>query len=149
MAWDPGTAVIDLVSNVGGKLIDRLFPDKVGQAKERAQAEAAMFQLQTDAAIRETQASLSAILAEAQSTDPWTSRARPAFLYVIYIMILMSVPMGFVAAFDADLATRVATGLKLWLDAIPEALWALFGAGYLGYTGFRSYDKRQSSRTGK
>lgn len=149
MAWDPGTAVVDLVSNVGGKLIDRLFPDKVGQARERAQAEAAMFQLQTDAAIRETQASLSAILAEAQSTDPWTSRARPAFLYVIYIMILMSVPMGFVAAFNAELASRVATGLKLWLDAIPEALWALFGAGYLGYTGFRSYDKRQSSKSSK
>jgi len=27
------------------------------------------------------------------------------------------------------------------LGAIPENLWWLFGAGYLGYTGARSFDK--------
>jgi hypothetical protein len=27
------------------------------------------------------------------------------------------------------------------LMAIPESLWWLFGAGYLGYTGARSLDK--------
>jgi len=37
------------------------------------------------------QISLSAIMAEANSHDPWTSRARPTFLYVIYGVILLSV----------------------------------------------------------
>jgi len=37
------------------------------------------------------QVSLSAILAEANSADPWTSRARPTFLYVIYGIILLCV----------------------------------------------------------
>ncbi|MCA3070912.1 MAG: hypothetical protein ING77_18620 [Rhodocyclaceae bacterium] len=35
--------------------------------------------------------SLSAILAEVASGDPWTSRARPTFLHVIYGVILLSV----------------------------------------------------------
>nr|MBA3605212.1 hypothetical protein [Acidimicrobiia bacterium] len=94
MALDPFTAVTDLVSNVGGKLIDRLFPDKVEQSRERAAAEVALLQVNQDGDIRATQAQLSAILAEANSADPWTSRARPTFLYVIYVMILIGVPMG-------------------------------------------------------
>jgi hypothetical protein len=27
------------------------------------------------------------------------------------------------------------------LNAVPDSLWWLFGAGYLGYTGARSFDK--------
>lgn len=31
--------------------------------------------------------------------------------------------------------------LNKLLGAVPESLWWLFGAGYLGYTGARSFDK--------
>jgi len=31
--------------------------------------------------------------------------------------------------------------VKLGLAAIPDSLYTLFGAGYLGYTGARSFDK--------
>lgn len=34
-----------------------------------------------------------------------------------------------------------ASNLANLLQAIPESLWWLFGAGYLGYTGARSMDK--------
>ena len=44
------------------------------------------------------QARLSAIVTEARSPDPWTSRARPSFLYVMYVMLLWAIPMGVLAA---------------------------------------------------
>jgi hypothetical protein len=34
-----------------------------------------------------------------------------------------------------------AENLNRLLGAVPESLWWLFGAGYLGYTGARSFDK--------
>lgn len=142
MALDPVTAVIDLASNVGSKLIDRLFPDKVAQASERATAQLAMFQLQSDAELQEQKQALSGILAEAQSTDPWTSRARPSFMYVIYLMIVMSIPMGFLSAYNPQIAINVIAGMKQWLAAIPDSLYTLFGVGYLGYTTAHSYDKK-------
>ena len=44
-----------------------------------------------------------------------------------------------VAAGKAALDT--ADNLSKLLNAVPESLWWLFGAGYLGYTGARSFDK--------
>ncbi len=80
---------------------------------------------------------------EAKSADPWTSRARPSFLYVVYTFILAAIPMGFLFAFEPETAEAVTEGVRLWLAAIPGEMWALFGAGYLGYSGMRSYDKRK------
>ena len=81
------------------------------------------------------------VLAEASSKDPWTSRARPAFMYVIYTMLLASIPMGIVYAASPQLSADITTGFSAWLKAIPPDLYALFGAGYLGYGAFRTYDK--------
>jgi len=146
MALDPVTAGLDLVSNVGGKLIDRLFPDKVAQAKEREDAALSLLQVQNDSEVKRMQTEMSAILAEAQSTDPWTSRARPSFLYVIYVMVLASIPMGILSAINPVAATNVANGMQSWLIAIPDSLWAVFGTGYLGYVGARSYDKTKEQQ---
>ena len=127
--------------DLGKSLIDKIFPDKEKMAAERAKAELALLQLQQDGKMQELGVQMSAILAEAQSSDPWTSRARPSFLYVIYFMILLGVPMGILSAFYPEIAGRVAVGLQKWLAAIPDSLWALFGAGYLGYTGARMWEK--------
>lgn len=90
-------------------------------------------------------ARVSVMVAEAQSQDRWTSRARPAFLYVMYIMILAAVPMGVVYAINPTVAGNITIGVKAWLAAIPESMWALMGAGYLGYVGARSYDKKNQT----
>ena len=84
---------------------------------------------------------LSAILAEAKSADPWTSRARPSFMYVFYLLILAAIPMGILHAFEPTIAQSIADGFQKWLGVIPSEIWALFGAGYLGYGHFRSKDK--------
>jgi len=131
---------------VGKGLIDRLFPDKVAQASERAKAELELTALQQSGRLQEIQVQMSAIIAEAQSPDPWTSRARPSFLYVVYVFILTAIPMGILYAFKPEVALGVAAGVKAWLEAIPEEMWWLFGAGYLGYTGARSFDKRKQAK---
>ncbi len=122
---------------VVGDVLDKVIPDP--KAKEKAKLELAK-QLQ-EGKLKETEQQLSAIVMEAKSTDPWTSRARPAFLYVVYILILMSIPMAVVHAFNPDVAMRLIDGFHGWLSAIPEEIITLFGVGYLGYTGARSYDK--------
>jgi capsular polysaccharide biosynthesis protein len=141
MALDPLTAVLDLANGVGSKLIDKIWPDKTAQAAEREQAALALLQVQNDQDVKVMTASLSAIIAEAQSTDPWTSRARPSFMYVIYVLILAGIPIGILAAFRPDIANNIASGLNLWLRAIPDSLYTLFGVGYLGYTGARTIEK--------
>jgi len=122
-----------------GKALDKIFPNP----EDKAKAEAALIQAASEGRINELSADMEVMLAEAKSADKWTSRARPSFLYVIYLMILMAVPMGVVAAINPDLATHIAAGMQAWLAAIPDALWTLFGAGYLGYTGAREYGKKR------
>lgn len=131
-------AAIPAIVQIGTSLIDKLFQTD----EEKAAAKVKLIDAANAGKLQELQTQLSAILAEAQSTDPWTSRARPTFLYVVYILLLAAVPFGMFWAYQPDTAGKVVTGFKLWLDAIPEPLYALFGAGYLGYTAFRSWDKR-------
>ena len=71
-------------------IIDKVIPDKA--ARERAKLE--LLELQGTQEMAMLQTRMSAVLAEAGSQDPWTSRARPSFLYVMYAMILWAVPMG-------------------------------------------------------
>ncbi len=73
--------------------------------------------------------------------DPWVSRARPAFLYVMYALLLWSIPIGLIAAFSPATALAMARGMGAYLSAIPEPLYALFGTGYLGYTAARAWGK--------
>jgi len=131
--------ILGLLTPVLNKVLDRVLPDE--GAREKAKAE--FLQLQADNEFRKVETQLSAIIAEANSEDPWTSRARPSFLYVVYFYILAAVPMGFVFAVDPESAKAVTEGVAAWLTAIPEQMWTLFGVGYLGYTGARSIDKRK------
>jgi hypothetical protein len=133
--------VVGGLMDIGKTIIERVFPDKEKQAAERAQAEFALAQLAQEGRLKEMATELSAIMAEAQSPDPWTSRARPSFLYVMYVMILAAIPMGVLYAFRPDIALGIAAGSKAWLGAIPEEMWWLFGTGYLGYAGVRMFEK--------
>ena len=132
--------VSEVVTGLAGPLfglVDELFTSD----DERAAAKTKILQLEQDGKLKEMQTQMSAILAEANSKDPWTSRARPSFMYVIYILILASIPMGFLFAFKPEIAGAVTLGFQGWLGAIPDTLYTLFGAGYLGYAGARTVDK--------
>jgi hypothetical protein len=136
VSFDPITAALDL----GTKLIDKFIPDPV--EKEKAKLE--MLRAQQDGHMKDIEVQLSAIIAEAKSADPWTSRARPSFLYVMYIFILAAIPMGIISVFSPASAVAVAEGMKAWLNAVPDMLWGVFGTGYLGYTVARSaWDKKK------
>lgn len=131
-------AAIPILGKLAGKVFDRVLPDKVAQDKAKAEFQLALLAQDGE----EMKTAMSAIIMEAQSADPWTSRARPSFMYVIYFMIIMSVPMGVLHAIDPEIAINIADGMKAWLEAIPEEMWYLFGAGYLGYGHYRSKDKK-------
>ncbi len=118
-------------------IIDKVIPDK--EARERAKLE--LVKLQGSQELDQIQARLSAIVAEANSADPWTSRARPSFLYVMYAMILWAIPMGLLSAARPQAAHAIATGMNAYLAGLPEPLYALFGTGYLGYTAARQWGK--------
>ena len=119
------------------KLIDKLIPDP--EARDRAKLE--LLKLEGSQEMETLRTQLSAIVAEAQSSDPWTSRARPSFLYVMYALLLWAIPMGLIAAFRPEMARGIATGMNAYLAGIPEPLYALFGTGYLGYTAARTWGK--------
>lgn len=123
-------------------LLDRVIPDP----KIREQAKLQVMQAEGQQALQEIGASLSAIVTEAQSTDPWTNRARPSFLYVVYALLLASIPMGLVYAANPETAKLITEGFRAWLAAIPEPIIQLFGIGYLGYTGARSFDKWRENK---
>lgn len=120
-----------------GKLIDKVFPD----AEAKAKANLELAQLAQAGDLKELELQLSAILAEAQSADPWTSRARPSFLYVVYVLLLWSIPMGVANVFYPAEAARFTVGFNAWLHAIPEEVLTLFGVVMTGYVAGRSWEK--------
>ena len=130
-------ALIEAVIGPIAKLLDKIIPDP--EARDRAKLELIKVQGSQEMLALETQ--MKAVIAEANSADPWTSRARPSFLYVMYVLLLWSIPMGLIAAVNPGMALGIARGMNAYLAGIPEELYALFGTGYLGYTAARAWGK--------
>jgi hypothetical protein len=130
-------ALLEALIGPLASIIDKVIPDR--EARDRAKLE--LLQLQGTQELEQIQTQMSAIIAEANSRDPWTSRARPSFLYVMYTMLLFSLPMGILAAFRPQAALDIAAGINSYLGGLPEPLYALFGTGYLGYTAARQWGK--------
>ena len=129
--------ILDALISPIASIIDKVIPDKAA----RDQAKLELLALQVTQEMQMLQTQLSAIVAEADSHDPWTSRARPSFLYVMYLMILWALPMGVLSAIKPDTARAIAVGMTAYLNGLPEPLYALFGTGYLGYTVARQWGK--------
>ncbi|WP_347717298.1 holin family protein, partial [Sphingomonas sp.] len=87
-------ALLDSIIGPISQLLDRIIPDP----RVRDEAKLALLKLQGDQEMASLTTQMQAIVAEAQSPDPWTSRARPSFLYIMYALILWSIPMGLIAA---------------------------------------------------
>lgn len=86
------------------------------------------------------QASLN-IRAEAQSGDKYTSRVRPTFMYLFYIILAFN----FIILPIAQMIDGY--GLQdLKLLQFPDIMWQVFVAGYLGYTGVRTFEKSKFGR---
>ncbi|MFK7841875.1 MAG: holin family protein [Sphingorhabdus sp.] len=132
-------SIISTLIGPVSSIIDKIIPDR--EARDRAKLE--LLKMQGSKELDEVRVQMSAILAEAQSRDPWTSRARPSFLYVMYLLLLWAIPMGLIAAFRPETAKDIAAGMNAYLSGIPEPLYALFGTGYLGYTVARQWGKNR------
>ncbi|APG62501.1 hypothetical protein LPB140_06535 [Sphingorhabdus lutea] len=132
--------IADLISPLV-QIIDKVIPDKT--ARDKAKLE--LLKLEANQEMDLIKVQLSAIIEEANSKDPWTSRARPSFLYVIYLIILWSIPMGIIAAFKPESAQHIANGMNIYLNGLPEELYALFATGYLGYTAARQWGKSKGT----
>ncbi len=122
-------------------IIDKVIPDK--EARERAKLE--LLRLEGTHELKQLETRLGAIIAEANSEDPWTSRARPSFLYVMYTLLLFAIPMGILSAFEPAAARNISQGMNAYLNGLPEELYVLFGTGYLGYTAARQWGKAKAA----
>ena len=130
-------ALVETLISPLASIIDKIIPDREARAKAKLE----LIRLEGSREMRAIEARLSAIVAEAGSPDPWTSRARPSFLYVMYTMILFALPMGVLAAFSPASATAIGQGITAYLRGLPSELYTLFGTGYLGYTAARQWGK--------
>ena len=129
--------ILDIITGPFSKILDKIIPDP--RARDAAKLE--LLALQGTQELDALKTQMAAILAEAQSADPWTSRARPSFLYVIYVIILWAIPMGLISAVSPLTAKGISEGMNSYLAGIPDSLWGLFGTGYLGYTAARQWGK--------
>ncbi len=130
-------ALLDAVVGPIANLLDRIIPDP----RLRDEAKLQLLKLQGDQELVAIDKQMQAIVAEAQATDPWTSRARPSFLYVMYALVLWAIPMGLISAANPQVAAAIGNGMTTYLRGIPDELYTLFGTGYLGYTAARTWGK--------
>ena len=133
----PSPLIAAPLLEIGRSLINRVWPDPEAQAE----ANRKLIELQQSGEIKELETQMLVILAEAQSRDKWTSRARPSFLYVMYCIICLCFVGGVLGIWYPGAVKAAADNIGELLAAIPEPMWWLFGSGYLGYTGARSFDK--------
>lgn len=130
-------AVIHLIDLVW-KGVERFFPDKSKADEARAQiAATAMsheFQL--------TLAQLEVNKAEAQSSDPYTSRWRPTVGYVIAAALAFQYVLNPLLMWGAAITGSQISVPQIGLD---DHLWELM-AGMLGLAGWRTLDKIKGGR---
>lgn len=130
--------IVDGLFDIGGKLIDKLIPDPAAKAKAKMD----LLQMRQDGELKELETRMSAIIAEANSSDPWTSRARPSFMYVFYFVVLSLVVIApAVGVFFPEQMALFFANVASGFQAIPEEMWWVFTAGYLGYSGSRTFEK--------
>jgi hypothetical protein len=130
---------------IGTKILDKVIPDPAA----RDAAKLKLLELEQAGEFKGEDLRYSAINTEAASADKWTSRARPSFMYVMYVMLLAGIPYGVWYAINPGSAVNMASGLKAWLDAIPEAMWTTFTIAFTGYALGRSYEKGMETKHGK
>lgn len=131
------TTVATGLFDVARNLINRLIPDPAANAE----AQLRLMELDQNGQLQELQIQMSAIIAEANSQDPWTSRARPSFMYLFYAIVtfmVMAAPM--IGVFFPEKMDLFFINVSKGFNAIPEPMWWTFTAGFLGYSGSKSME---------
>lgn len=120
--------VLDAALSIGSKVIDRLWPDPT----EREKAKAALLQLQQEGELREIEASMQVLVAEAKSEHSLTSMWRP-----ITMLVFTSV-----VANNLILAPYLSAlfGVHITLP-MPDQVWELLNLGIGGYLVGRTVEK--------
>jgi hypothetical protein len=142
-----GSGLGELVKDVVGTF--KLAPEKKAELQQVIDQNAHEIQMKEyelqvramDAESKAIEAASANIRAEAQSGDKWTSRARPTFLYLFYIILAFN----FILVPIAQMIKGISFA-QLRPIEFPDILWEVFVAGYLGYTGVRSWEKSKLTK---
>lgn len=134
MALDPISSIADLV----GTVIDKVIPD----ADAAAKAKIAVLTLQQNGVLAQLTAQTDIIKgqlavdqAEASSSDPFTSRARPFIIWVCGAALVWT----FILAPAISYLTGLAGHPLPKLPAADDHLWELMGT-LLGMGGWHAYE---------
>lgn len=131
------------VFDMAKTLIDRLVPDPAANAA----AQLELMKLDQSGQLTDLQIRMSAILAEANSADPWTSRARPTFMYLFYVVIMfMVMVMPFVGLWFPEKMELFYLYVGKGFAAIPDTLWGTFTVGFLGYSASKTVENVKGVR---
>lgn len=135
---DPITVTVATgLFDVARNLINKLVQDPAANAEMQLK----LMELDANNELAMLQQQMAAIVAEANSSDPWTSRARPSFMYLFYaIVIFMVVVAPLVGVFFPDKMDLLFMNVNKGFSAIPEPMWWTFTAGFLGYSGSKSLE---------
>lgn len=79
------------------------------------------------------------------ASSRYTALARPTFLYVMYALILWAIPLSLIGAVRPAAAQAMTEAMTTYFAGLPEPLYALFGAAYLGYTAARQWGKARGT----
>jgi len=129
---DPVKSISDLIDQF------HMSPEQKAQMQQAAaelEAKRDEIEAARDEALAEVQGQN--IRAETQSEDRYVRRARPTFLY----MMILAIGIDLIVFPVISLATH--HGLSIL--EIPGAYLELFGVGFLGYTGARSWEKTRGT----
>lgn len=122
------------ILNVVSKVVGTLIPDKPKEVIRNLVGDTIKSDKQLMVEIREIELAIDnakdqrkLIRTALRSEDPYVRRARPTFLWLMYVVILVNFIILPVLG-------------KPLLD-LPNALYYLFGTAFLGYGAARSWDK--------
>jgi hypothetical protein len=118
------------------KVIDKVLPDKISQEDRlKLKQELELQIMENESKVEEYRRDM--ITAESKSEDSYVSRARPTLFYIFYFVIIFNyilIPI-----------VQAIKGIEIKPLNLPSELWGMFTAGYLGYSGFRSFDKHSNN----
>lgn len=121
----------------GEKIIDKIWPD--AESADKAKLE--LMKLGQSGELEKFAATANIMLAEANSTDKWTSRARPSFMYVMYTLFMLCMVGAIIGVWHPQEMKQAADNLALLFNAIPDILYQVFFGCFTVYAGGRTFEK--------